>query len=404
MIIHGRLLIDPEHAPRPGWVRVEQDRVVEIGDGDPPERPTAGDAASLICPAFIDAHIHLPQIDSIGCEAPELLTWLEQVIFPTEQTWADATVAARQTRRALQRMLRAGTLGYAGYLTAHSTGLDAVGAAAAEIPLRGLVGQVLMDREAPDALTSQPIAPLDGDPPPHVRWSVNPRFAVSCSDQMLRAAATAGAAPDRFVQTHLAESVCECERVRALFPDAPSYTAVYDDAGLLHERTLLAHCLHLDEAEWATIAERLSVVVHCPSANTFLRAGRFDLAAAARAGVRLALGTDVAAGPDVAMPRVARAMIEVAKMQSITDRDALVPHPIEAWRLITEGNADAIGMPDAGRIEVGAAAMLLVLSVPFDVDEHLIGRLIYTWRDEYITHRVIGDQVFGPDLAPVNLA
>ena len=83
-------------------------------------------------------------------------------------------------------------------------------------------------------------------------------------------------------------------------------------------------------------------------------------------------------------------MIETAKARAMTvQSDAFVPEPAEVWQMITRGNADALGWPDAGRLEIGAAADLLVLKVPFEIDEHLIGRLIYTWRDEYITHRVL---------------
>ena len=85
-----------------------------------------------------------------------------------------------------------------------------------------------------------------------------------------------------------------------------------------------------------------------------------------------------------------QAMIEVAKLRQMTlDPNAHVPGAAVAWDLITRGNADALGFHDMGRIEAGASADLLVLRVPFEVDEHLIGRLIHTWRDEFINHRVL---------------
>ena len=119
----------------------------------------------------------------------------------------------------------------------------------------------------------------------------------------------------------------------------------------------------------------------------------FDLKKAREHGVRLALGSDVGAGCDLAMPRVARAMIEVAILRRMTiDPSAHIPTPAEAWKLITRDNAEALGFHDMGRIKVGASADLLILGVPFGCDEHLIGRLIHTWRDEYITHRVLNGQ------------
>jgi len=394
MILQGRLLLDPHQMPQEGWLQVDNGRIARIGEGKPSTAPEAGDDGSIICPGFIDAHIHLPQIDAIGCDSLELLDWLEQVVYPAETRWADQPFAEAMALRAHQRMIRSGTLGYAGYLTSHLHSTVAVLKAGHAIPLRAIVGQVLMDRRAPAELLGHELARLARSKRGRAALSVNPRFAICCSDDLL-SRAQRRAADDVFIQTHLAESKRECETVTELFPDDPHYTGVYDRHGLLGERTLLAHCLHLTDAEWQLIAQRKSIVVHCPTANSFLRSGLFELDKARQNSVRLALGSDVAAGPDFAMPRIARAMIETAKARAMTvHRDAFVPEPAEVWHMITRGNADALGWPDAGRLEVGAAADLLVLKVPFEIDEHLIGRLIYTWRDRYITHRVLNGTLF----------
>ena len=80
----------------------------------------------------------------------------------------------------------------------------------------------------------------------------------------------------------------------------------------------------------------------------------------------------------------------VAKLRRLTlDPAAVVPTPAEAWSAITRGNADALGWTDAGRLEAGASADLLLLRPPLPRDEHLIGRLLYTWRNAYIAHRVL---------------
>jgi guanine deaminase len=201
---------------------------------------------------------------------------------------------------------------------------------------------------------------------------------------------------DSIVHTHLAESQRECQMVRELFPNDANYTSVYDRHALLGPRTLLAHAIHLAKEEWALIAQRGCAVVHCPGANVFLQSGLFDLRAAKDHGVRVALGSDIAAGPDIAMPRVARMMIDLAKMRKMAvDPKAIVPTPGEAWRMMTRGNADALGWEDSGRIEAGAAADFLLLRPPssFENDEHLIGRLIYTWEDSYIAARIVAGRM-----------
>lgn len=394
MIVQGLLLHQVLDSPKPilGWLRIEGDRIIDVREGELPTgvRADFGNSDCIISPGFIDAHTHLPQFNAIGCDGMELLAWLDQVIYPAEAAWADEAFAHHQAAIAYRRLLRAGTLGYAGYLTSHFHAWAAAVRAAHAIPLRGIVGQSLMDRNAPAALLGQTTARLAASERGRLSASANPRFAISCSEEMMKNAAQRADARSAMIQTHLAETPPECERVRELFPDDPHYTGVYDRCGLLTTHTLLAHCVHLSSSEWELIHERQSVAVHCPGANTFLRSGLFDLDAVREHGVRLALGSDVAAGPDIAMPRVARAMIEVAKLRALAiNPRAHVPTPAEAWHLITEGNAEACGWADAGRLERGAAADLLVLSGPFERDEHLIGRLIYGWDESWIAARIV---------------
>lgn len=414
MLIKGLILNDPREAPQPGSLRVHEGRIAEVRWGETQEKADVGGAGAIICPAFVDAHIHVPQIDAVGCDGMALLPWLERVVFPAEAQWG-AGMAAHATRTAVRRMVREGTSAFAGYLTSHATAsgesarLLAAGVDGAR--MRFAVGRVAMDRNAPGALIDEDraragLAPSAGVAlapdglSPRGERGVNPRFAVACTEELLAECGwfvrdRAEAGERVLVQTHLAESKDECRVVRELFPDDRDYTSVYDRFGLLTVRTLLAHCVHLSSAEWDLIARRRSVVVHCPTANTFLQSGLFDLDAARAHDVRLALGSDVAGGPDIAMPRVARAMIEVAKVRRVTvAARALIPSPADAWDLITRANANAIGWPDSGRLDEGAWADVLALRVPETwLDEHLIGRLLYNWHAGLIESRVIAGRV-----------
>jgi guanine deaminase len=413
MIVHGLLLIDPCCPPTPGWVRISDGRIVELeltGDRPPDDEIQLGGDGRLICPGFIDAHTHPPQIDCVGADGLELLAWLDRVVFPAEIWWGKGA-AGSVMRRAMREMLTQGTLSFAGYLTSQGVAArEAISQLEREPKLRAIVGRVAMDRNAPDELIEEDRARSRQSSPASVAMpasavgarvaiSVNPRFAPACSEELL---AEIGwfikDHPGVTVQTHLAEAKAECDLVKKLFPDDPSYTAVYDRFGLLTDRTLLAHCVHLDEAQWELIAHRQCVVVHCPSANLFLKSGLFDLDAATEHGMTLALGSDIAAGPDVAMPCVARAMIEIAKVRKQTVApNASIPTPALAWQLITLGNADALGWADSGRLEVGAWADLLILQ-PRQTwfDEHLIGRLLYNWSEKLIESRVIAGKLADP--------
>lgn len=111
MFLHGRLLVDPASPPRLGWVEIAQGRIVRLGAGRPPALPSAGDDDCLICPGFIDAHLHLPQFECVGCDGLELMDWLKDVIYPAEMRWGDGRVANAQISECFRRLLAAGTLG-----------------------------------------------------------------------------------------------------------------------------------------------------------------------------------------------------------------------------------------------------------------------------------------------------
>lgn len=381
-----------------------------MGEGEPPghRKPDIGGADRLICPGFIDAHLHIPQFDAVGCDGMGLLEWLDRVIYPAER-WFGAGAARAVTGLALRRLITEGTLGFAGYLTSHGEATREAISVLESSGVRCVVGRVAMDREAPDDLTREdrerarmtprpsPIAPPSRSG--RVEISANPRFALACSHELL---AEIGwlrrERSDLVVQTHLAESIPETTRACEWFPGAANYTDIYDRAGLLGPRTILAHCCHLSDGEWSRIASSGSVVAHCPTANVFLQSGLFDLGAARRHGVRLALGSDVAAGSDIAMPRVARAMIETAKVRAMLGlTGAPIPTPEEVWSLITTGNAAALGWADAGALRVSAGADLLTLRVPETwFDDRLIGRLIYNWSASLIESRMVGGVLIDP--------
>lgn len=374
--------------------------------------PSIGGPDFVVSPGFFDAHCHLPQAGTVGVDGLPLLEWLQGAVFPAEAWWGRGA-GVHAALDAARSHLREGTLGVAAYLTSHGEiNREVLGTLAVRSPLRFIAGRVGMDRLAPAELLAEDLDRSRQRPPrpcvlpqigadPRRRVSANPRFAVTCSEELLAEFGWfAGENPEVFVQTHLSESPDECAEIRRLFPRDPTYTAVYDRFGLLHKRTLLAHCCHLTDEEWDLIARRDAVVVHCPTANIFLHAGLFNLDAARAHGVRVGIGSDIAGGPDFAMPRVARAVIETAKVRSMTRRPGepavRVPSPAEVWDMITRGNAEVLDWADSGRIVEGAAADLLVLRPPAGwLDEHLIGRLIYGWDSSLIQARIVAGTVVG---------
>jgi guanine deaminase len=376
VVVSGQLML-PDGARgvkiAPGSLVIRDGRIasVELGLHGSPD---FGGPQHLITPGFVDTHVHLPQFDCIGVDGLELLDWLQRVIFPAEMRWADAGFAGAMAGRVAKELLGVGTTSVAAYATSHHEGTRAAMAALADAGMGGYVGQVLMDRGAPaelcvparEGLASAAKLESIG----RIAPAVTPRFAVACSEEMLRGAGELARKTGWLMQTHLCETRREIELVAELFGGA-RYLDVYEAAGLLGARSVFGHGIWLDDSDRAKLARAGAVVAHCPAANRFLEAGEMDRAAALGAGVRVSLGTDVAAGPDRSMVRVARGMMETAKQvarardgkgrEGSAHRAEARCHASEAWWQITAGNAAAIGLTDTGVLAPGMWGDVVVI-------------------------------------------
>ena len=406
MILSGSLLLtDGARSARlaPGWLRIEAGSLADVQLGPCPHTVDLGGDDCLITPGFIDTHLHLPQFDVIGIDGLPLLEWLEQAIFPAEARWADTAFAAAQTQSAVRQLLSFGTTSFCAYATVHHAATLAAFDVVHQNGLRACIGQVLMDRNAPadlirptHELLTESKSLLERFPPSahgspyRVEAAVTPRFAVTSSPDLLAGAAQLANQHAAVVQTHLAETEAECKIVWELF-DGKSYSDVYDAAGLLTPRTILAHAIHLDSEQRTTLAVRQSVVAHCPVANTFLRSGSMPRWQYQHDGIRTSLASDIGAGTERSMPRVAQAMINAAKFLAMDDPQATVPTAAEAWWQITRGNADALGWADVGRLEPGAAADLLVVKPDITWRDALnpLSALLYCWDDRWLQHTLV---------------
>ena len=164
--------------------------------------------------------------------------------------------------------------------------------------------------------------------------------------------------PGVYMQTHLSENLREIETVRQLFPDARHYTDVYDRYGLLGERSLFGHCIHLDDDEVRRLSDSKSVAVFCPTSNLFIGSGLFDLKRLSGGAdpVRVSLATDVGGGTSYSMLRTAAEGYKVLQLGGQN-----LP-ALSAFHMMTRGNALALGMGGSiGTIEPGCFADLVVL-------------------------------------------
>jgi guanine deaminase len=230
--------------------------------------------------------------------------------------------------------------------------------------MRVIAGKVMMDQLAPDGLRDD----VDGAERDNLeliaRWhgrgrlayALTPRFAMTSSiEQLAMAGRLLAAQPDLYMQTHVAENRDEVREVLAMFPRARSYLDVYAGFGLMHERSLFAHGIWLDDTDRAVLAAAGAQIAHSPSSNLFLGSGLFDWHATQAAGVAVSLASDVGGGTSLCMPRN---MLDAYKIQALAGR-RLTAHAL--LHAATRGAARALHLAgEVGSFEPGTLADVVV--------------------------------------------
>ena len=322
-------------------------------------------AGALIMPGFIDAHIHYPQTQVIASYGAQLLEWLTKYTFVEEQKFANPDHAARNAEFFLDELFRNGTTTACAYCTAHPLSADALFAAADRRNAGMIAGNAVMDRNAPPGLLA-PAATAIADSCDLIerwhgtgrqRYAVTPRFAATSTDaQLAELGALLNEFPTVLMQTHLDENLDEIATIKKLFPNDASYAAVYHRFGLLGPRSLMGHCIHMDDSEVALMRDSKAVAVFCPTSNLFIGSGLFNYERLHAAGVRIALATDVGGGTSYSMLRTAAEAYKVLQLQGQN-----LPS-LAAFDLMTRGNAAALNLDgEIGVIAPGAYADLVVL-------------------------------------------
>ena len=391
-----------------GVVEVDgEGRIAHVGPwtgSHAPASPIVDLRPMAVLPGLVDLHVHLPQIPNAGLGSGlDLLAWLDRYIFPLETAY-DRSVAERQAPAAFRAFAAAGTTTVVAYAALWEDSTDAAFAAAEAHGIRAVIGKVMMDRLSYDASidpadiletslrqSDELAARWHGRDDGRLRYAFTPRFAVSCSADMLRESAALAARHGAYWQTHLSEDAGEIEEVRRLFPDARDYLDVYDVAGALGARTILAHAIHLSPREVARVAESGAGVAHCPASNLFLSSGLMPLGGYRAAGIPVGLGSDVAAGPELSMFTVMRAGAVTQRVLELAGRGtrADAVHGTGWLRLGTLDAARVLGMDGIiGSIEQGKEADLIAVdprlttplpgdAPPLEDADDVISRLIF---------------------------
>ncbi|PTB63965.1 guanine deaminase [Trichoderma citrinoviride] len=368
-----------------GWDEAEVD-VTQAADGQ------------FFFPGFIDTHIHAPQYANAGIFGKSsLLDWLETYTFPLEASLADLAKARRVYARCIRRTLSHGTTTATYFATLDVAATNLLADLCLSMGQRAFVGRVCMDRaetspayyrdasaEASLEATRRTIEHVRRIDPGFdvVSPILTPRFAPSCTREVMAGLARIHRETGLPIQTHVSENAGEIQLVARLFPEASSYTDVYRRLGLLTPRTVLAHAVHLSEDEADAIAGQGAKVSHCPCSNTSLTSGAARVRWMWDKGIDVGLGTDVSGGYSPSILEAARQAAMVSRhvamnIQIPPDDDAAAAEEKtkekervkltveEVLYLATRGGAKCVGLEDkVGAFEVGMEwdAQLVALS------------------------------------------
>jgi guanine deaminase len=338
----------------------------------------------IIAPGFVDTHVHYPQMDVIGSPADGLLPWLENYTFQEEKRFAALDYAAQAATFFIAELLRNGVTTALTFATSHVASVDALFTEAQKNSLRLITGKCMQDRNSPDGVRDQPSSNglhdateqslIDTELLMHkwhdvdrLGYAFTPRFAPSCSAAQLRGLGELAAKyPDVWIQSHVAENVEEITWALSLFPKARSYLQIYDDFGLMRQRAVYAHCIHLDATDRALMRTSGAVAAVCPTSNLFLGSGYFDYRAADDAGMQYALASDVGGGTSfspfhtmLAAYYVGRASVQQGGQPKL----GVSLSPQNLWWQHTAGAAKALGLEGViGNLAVGCEADFIILN------------------------------------------
>jgi guanine deaminase len=332
-----------------------------------PDVPITAYPNYLVMPGFIDTHIHYPQYEMIAAYGEQLLEWLNKYTFPIEGKFKDKAYAEKIATLFLDELIKHGTTTALVFATVHPESVDAFFEEASRRNLRMISGKVLMDRNAPDFLKDTPETAYEESKQLIEKWhhhgrllyAITPRFAATSTPAQLQVAGKLlQEFPDVYLHTHLSENVKEVQWVAELFPDRLGYLDVYDQVGLVGEKSVFAHGVQLTDAEFKRLSEAKAAIAFCPTSNLFLGSGLFKLsrAKAIEQPVKVGLGTDIGAGTSFSLLQTANEAYKVMQLQS----ESL--SAFKALFLATLGGARALSLEDKlGNFEPGKEADFIVL-------------------------------------------
>ncbi|MBP3880549.1 MAG: amidohydrolase family protein, partial [Lachnospiraceae bacterium] len=359
----------------------------------------------LIIPGLCDMHVHAPQFvyRGLGLDL-QLMDWLNKYAFPTEARFADENYARIYYKAFADEMAKSGTTRAVVFGTLHVPATEILMEELNERGVAAFVGKVNMDTLSPDYLCETAEQSLldterwiveTADRYPLVRPAITPRFIPTCSTEVLEGLGRLAEKYKVSVHSHISEDLGEMSVVRERYPDIPTDGEVYDRFGLLGGRTVMAHFLYSTKEEMELVAGRGVTIVHCPQSHGNVAAGFSPLRKMLKAGVKVALGSDIAGGCSIGILRAMSDAIYMSKLQwLLSGKQDMFLSVAEAFYLGTMGGGQFFGK--VGCFEPGYEFDAVViddasLNVPADrlTLEERVERVIHLGDDRNVIGRYV---------------
>jgi len=361
--------MDDENTIVRGDLLLRDGRIATIGETGQTADVVIDVAGCVVLPGFVQTHIHLCQTLFRGAaDDLPLLDWLKKRVWPMEAAHSGASIRA-SARLGVAELIKGGTTCALTMETVNHT--EEVFRVIQETGFRATVGKCMMDKgdDVPSALhedtedsIQQSLSLLSawhGKAEGRIRYCFAPRFALSCTGDLLSRVATLARERDVIVHTHASENKNECALVES--ETGLRNVAYLDSLGLSGRHVVLAHCVHLDAAEFEILARTQTNVAHCPSSNLKLGSGIAEVSKMLNDGISVSLGADGAACNN--RLDMFTEMRSMALLQKALHGPEAIPAK-QALRIATIDGARALGLEqDIGTLETGKRADLIAVDL-----------------------------------------
>ncbi len=366
----------------------------------------------LIIPGFTDLHVHAPQyaFRGLGMDL-ELLEWLEGHAFVEEQRYSDLNYAKRAYEIFTEDLVKSATTRACIFGTVHTEATLLLMELLEKAGFKACVGRVNMDRNCPEGLCETDALKAAQDTErwiarcqefQQVKPILTPRFIPACSDELMRRLSELQKRYGLPVQSHLSENQAEIAWVMELCPETACYGAAYDGYGMFGKGSpvIMAHCVHSGEEEIGLMKGRKLFVAHCPESNANLSSGIAPVRTFLDEGIKVGLGSDIAAGSGLSVFRAMALAVQCSKLKWRIEDGNLKPLKFsEVFYMATRGGGEFFG--NVGCFEKGYEFDALVID---DTDLRSPGeltvrkrleRLMYLAEDKHIAAKYIcGRKIF----------